>query len=112
MKSELNSLRQNRGGSARIVDVVSKLQDYGIAVVLHDLLATPEEAHARYMLDPVAEPEAVVANNCLDLIAHALGVDPGGEVIALEQLCGHPARRYGRWRATGAGGTGSGYPKH
>lgn len=56
--------------NTRVVDVIRELQDYGIAVDVHDPWVDPAEARAEYGLEPVADPAPGAYDGVLLAVAH------------------------------------------
>lgn len=63
--------------NTRVVDLVTELQDYGVAVDVHDAWADPEEARAEYGLDLVAEPRQATYDGIILAVAHDTYRDAG-----------------------------------
>jgi UDP-N-acetyl-D-galactosamine dehydrogenase len=56
--------------NTRVVDIVSELKDYHIAVDVHDPWVSPAEAHHEYGLEPMATLEAGVYDAIILAVAH------------------------------------------
>ena len=56
--------------NTRVVDVVSELRDYGVAVDVHDPWADAAEARAEYGLDLVAAPQSGAYDGIVLAVAH------------------------------------------
>ena len=56
--------------NTRVVDIIAELEDYGIAVDVHDPWADPDEARAHYGIDLVAEPDAGAYDGIVLAVAH------------------------------------------
>jgi UDP-N-acetyl-D-galactosamine dehydrogenase len=57
--------------NTRVVDVVRELEDYGVAVDVHDPLADPGEAAREYGLELTAEPRPGTYDGIVLAVAHA-----------------------------------------
>lgn len=67
--------------NTRVIDIIRELEDYGIAVDVHDPWADREEAGALYGVDLVAEPEAGAYDAIVLAVAHRQFLDAGAETI-------------------------------
>jgi UDP-N-acetyl-D-glucosamine/UDP-N-acetyl-D-galactosamine dehydrogenase len=56
--------------NTRVVDVISELRDYGIAVDVHDPLADPADARHEYGIELTAAPEEGAYDGVLLCVAH------------------------------------------
>jgi len=72
--------------NTRVVDIIAELEDYGIAVDVHDPWADPDEARAHYGIELVAEPDAGAYDGIVLAVAH-------GEFKGLDSS---EIRRFGR----------------
>lgn len=57
--------------NTKVIDVIRELQDYGVAVDVHDPLAEPGEAQEVYGLEMVEEPETGAYDGIVLAVAHA-----------------------------------------
>ena len=65
--------------NSRVVDVIAELQDYGVAVDVHDPCADAEEARAAYGLDLVERPEAGSYDGVILAVSHDCFVEVGAQ---------------------------------
>lgn len=65
--------------NTRVVDVVRELQDYGVAVDVHDPLVDADEALAEYGLELVARPEAAAYDGVILAVAHNVFREQGAK---------------------------------
>lgn len=76
--------------NSRVVDIITELGEYDIAVDVHDPWADAEQARQEYGVEMVAEPEAAAYHGIVVAVAHrqfaALSAD---QVRALGQPDGH-----------------------
>ena len=63
--------------NTRVIDIVAELEDYGIAVDVHDPWADPAEALAYYGIDLVADPDADAYDGIVLAVAHHQFRDAG-----------------------------------
>ena len=56
--------------NTRVIDVISELRDYGVAVDVFDPLVDPEEARAEYGLDLVGAPQPTSYDGVMLCVAH------------------------------------------
>ena len=56
--------------NTRVVDIISELEEYGIAVDVHDPWADPEEAKTYYGIDLVPEPDSCAYDGIVVAVAH------------------------------------------
>ncbi len=65
--------------NTRVVDIISELADYGVAVEVYDPQVNKDEAEAEYGIRPVEQPEAGTYDAMILAVAHrefkALGCD-------------------------------------
>jgi UDP-N-acetyl-D-galactosamine dehydrogenase len=65
--------------NTRVVDIVRELQDYGVAVDVHDPWASANEARKEYGIVPIAKPETGAYDAVILAVAHRefanMGVD-------------------------------------
>lgn len=73
--------------NTKVVDIVHELEDYGVEVLIHDPLASAEEARLEYRLD-LSDLDAV---GKVDAIIYAVGHKAYAEMTAdkLAKLCGN-----------------------
>ena len=57
--------------NTRVVDIIAELEDYGIAVDVHDPWADPDEARQQYRIDLVTEPVKGAYDGIVLAVAHA-----------------------------------------
>jgi UDP-N-acetyl-D-galactosamine dehydrogenase len=67
--------------NTRVVDVVTELEDYGIAVDIHDPWVDAAEAACEYGVSVVASPEAVGYDGIILAVAHREFADLGADGI-------------------------------
>ena len=75
--------------NTRVVDVVAELQDYGIAVDIHDPWADAAEAAHEYGVDLVADPQAGVYDGIILAVSHGEFGDLGADGIRAWGQAGH-----------------------
>jgi len=69
--------------NTRVVDIIAELEDYGIAVDVHDPWVDPEEARAHYGIDLVSEPEAGAYDGIVLAVAHRQFTALGAAAVRL-----------------------------
>jgi UDP-N-acetyl-D-galactosamine dehydrogenase len=67
--------------NTRVVDIVRELQDYGIAVDVHDPWAIAETARTEFGIAPIAEPGQGVYDAVILAVAHREFTQIGAEAI-------------------------------
>jgi len=63
--------------NTRVIDAIRELEDYGVAVDVHDPWADPAEAQAEFGFDLVATPEKGAYDAILLAVAHSQFRDAG-----------------------------------
>jgi UDP-N-acetyl-D-galactosamine dehydrogenase len=63
--------------NTRVVDIVSELTDYGIAVDVHDPWVDPDEAQSEYGIDLIGEPQPGSYDAVILAVAHRQFQDMG-----------------------------------
>jgi UDP-N-acetyl-D-galactosamine dehydrogenase len=67
--------------NTRVVDIVQELQDYGIAVDVHDPWAIAETTRAEFGITPIVEPPQGVYDAVILAVAHREFAQMGAEAI-------------------------------
>ncbi|TBT82576.1 Vi polysaccharide biosynthesis UDP-N-acetylglucosamine C-6 dehydrogenase TviB [Propioniciclava sinopodophylli] len=67
--------------NTRVVDIIAELEDYGIAVDVHDPWADPDEARQHYGIDLVADPDAGAYDAIVLAVRHREYPQMGAEDI-------------------------------
>lgn len=67
--------------NTRVIDVVEELRDYGVAVDVHDLWVSPDEAQVEYGLNLVEQPETSVYDGVILAVAHDTYRDGGAAAL-------------------------------
>src|SRR5690606_19201148 len=67
--------------NTRVVDIISELQDFGIAVDVHDPWADKSEAQATYGITPVEAPDEGAYAGIVLAVAHHEFIELGGAGI-------------------------------
>ncbi|MDO8837355.1 MAG: Vi polysaccharide biosynthesis UDP-N-acetylglucosamine C-6 dehydrogenase TviB [Parvibaculum sp.] len=75
--------------NTRVVDVISELRDYGVAVDVHDPWADPAEARHEYALDLVAHPAPEHYDGIVLAVAHTQYREMGAATIRALGRAGH-----------------------
>ena len=75
--------------NTRVVDVITELRDYGVAVDVHDPWADPAEARHEYALDLVAHPAPEHYDGIVLAVAHTQYREMGTATIRALGRAGH-----------------------